>query len=70
MKSTLDFIKTMIIGGIIFFIPLIILIVVIQKAFQIASVLVAPIINLLNITDIFGIGAEIVISIIIMLFLL
>jgi len=70
MKNTLDFIKTMIIGGVIFFIPLIILLVVIQKAFQIASILVAPIINLLNITNIFGIGAEILISITIMLFLL
>lgn len=70
MKSTLDFIKTMIIGGIIFFIPLVILLIVIQKAFQIASVLVGPIIKLLDINKIFGIGAEIVISIIIMLFLL
>lgn len=70
MKSTLDFIKTMIIGGIIFFIPLVILLIVIQKASQITSVLVGPIIKLLDITNIFGIGAEILISIIIMLFLL
>jgi uncharacterized membrane protein len=70
MKSTLDFIKTMIIGGIIFFIPLVILLIVIQKASQITSVLVGPIIKLLDITNIFGIGAEILISIINMLFLL
>ncbi len=70
MKSTLDFIKTMIIGGIIFFIPLVILLIVIQKASQITSVLVGPVIKLLDITNIFGIGAEILISIIIMLFLL
>jgi uncharacterized membrane protein len=70
MKSTLDFIKTMIIGGIIFFIPLVILLIVIQKASQITSVLAGPIIKLLDITNIFGIGAEILISIINMLFLL
>jgi uncharacterized membrane protein len=70
MKKSFDFIKDMIIGGVLFFIPLIILIVVLQKAFQIASVLVRPIIKLLDITNILGIGAEIILSIIIILFLL
>jgi len=70
MKRTFDFIKSMIVGGIVFFIPLIILIVILQKAFQLSAVLVVPIIKLLNVTQIFGIGAEIIISIILILFLL
>ncbi len=36
MKNNFNFIKDMIIGGILFFIPLIILIVILQKALQIA----------------------------------
>ena len=70
MKNNFNFIKDMIIGGILFFIPLIILIVILQKALQIASVLVGPIIKLLDVTNIFGVGAEIVISIVIILFVL
>jgi len=70
MKNTYDFLKNMIIAGIIFFIPLVILVVILQKAFQILAVLVSPIIKLLNITNVFGIGAEIFISIILTLFLL
>jgi uncharacterized membrane protein len=70
MKNNFNFIKDMIIGGILFFIPLIILIVVLQKALQIASVLVGPIIKLLDITNIFGVGAEIIISIVTILFVL
>ena len=70
MKNNFNFIKDMIIGGILFFIPLIILIVVLQKALQIASVLVGPIIKLLDVTNIFGVGAEIIISIVIILFVL
>jgi uncharacterized membrane protein len=49
MKKTFDFIKSMIIGGIVFFIPLI---------------------KLLDVTQIFGIGVEIIISIAIILFIL
>ena len=70
MKNKYDFIKNMIIAGIIFFIPLVILIIILQKAFQLSAVLVAPIIKLLNVTNIFGVGAEIFISIILLLFLL
>ena len=70
MKNNFNFIKDMIIGGILFFIPVIILIVILQKALQIVSVLVGPIIKLLDVTNIFGIGAEIVISIVIILFVL
>ena len=70
MKKTFDFVKEMLIGGILFFIPLIILVVILQKAFQIADVIVKPIINLLNVTQIFGIGVEIIISIVIILFII
>jgi len=70
MKKTFDFTKSMIIGGIIFFIPLTILIVIVQKAFQISAVLVVPIIKLLDVTQIFGIGVEIIISIAIILLIL
>ena len=70
MKRILDFIKSMLIGGVLFFIPLIILIVILQKAFQLAAVLVIPIIKLLNVQNIFGIGIEIIIAIAIILFIL
>ena len=70
MKNIYNFVKDIIIGGVLFFIPLIILIVILQKAFQIAAVLVAPIIKLLNATQIFGIGVEIIISIVTILFIL
>jgi uncharacterized membrane protein len=70
MKKTFNFTKSMIIGGIIFFIPLTILIVIVQKAFQISAVLVVPIIKLLDVTQIFGIGVEIIISIAIILLIL
>jgi uncharacterized membrane protein len=63
MKKNLRSFKEILISGILFFIPLIILIVILQKAFQIAAVLVIPIIKLLDITKIFGIGGEIIISI-------
>lgn len=70
MKKKLEFFKSMLLGGILFFIPLIILIVIVQKAFHIAAVLVIPIIKLLDFTHIFGIGVEIVISIAIILFII
>jgi len=70
MKKIFDFVKAMLIGGILFFIPMIILIVILQKAFQIAAVLVMPIIKLLNVTHIFEIGVEIIVAIAIILFIL
>jgi uncharacterized membrane protein len=70
MKNIYNFVKDIIVGGVLFFIPLIILIVILQKALQIAALIVSPIINLLNVTHIFGIGAEIVISIVTILFVL
>ena len=70
MKKIFDFVKRMVIGGVLFFIPLIILIVILQKAFQIAAALVMPIIKLLNVTHIFGIGVEIIVAIAIILFIL
>ena len=70
MKKIYDFIKSMVIGGVLFFIPLIILIVILQKALQIAAVLVLPIIKLLNVTHIFGIGVELIITIAIILSIL
>jgi uncharacterized membrane protein len=70
MKVKINFIKSMVIGGLVFFIPLMILIVILQKAFQIAAVLVKPIIKLLDLTNLFGIGGEIIIAVIIILFIL
>jgi len=70
MKKIFDFVKAMVIGGVLFFIPLIILIVILQKAFQISAALVMPIIKLLNVTHIFGIGVEIIVAIAIILFIL
>jgi len=70
MKKKFEFFKAMLLGGILFFIPLIILIVIIQKAFQIAAVLVIPIVKLLDMTKIFGIGVEIIISVAIILFII
>jgi uncharacterized membrane protein len=70
MKNIYNFVKDIIVGGVLFFIPLIILIVILQKALQIAALIVSPIIKLLNVTHIFGIGVEIVISIVTILFVL
>jgi len=70
MTQKFNFIKEILIGGILFFIPLIILAVILQKAFQIAAAIVKPIIKLLNVTQIFGIGVEIIISIAIILFII
>ncbi|NWG29853.1 MAG: hypothetical protein HXY48_15160 [Ignavibacteriaceae bacterium] len=70
MKNIYNFVKEIIVGGVLFFIPLIILIVILQKALQIVAVLVSPIIKLLNVTHIFGIGVEIVISIVTIFFVL
>jgi len=70
MKKSFAFFKEMLTGGILFFIPLIILIVILQKAFQISAVLVSPIIKLLDVTNIFGIGGEIIISVAIILFII
>lgn len=70
MKKKFEFFKSMLLGGILFFIPLIILIVIVQKAFQIAAVLVNPIVKLLDMLHIFGIGAEIIISVALILFLI
>ena len=69
MNKILNLVKEILIGGILFFIPLIILLVIFQKALQIAAVIVKPIIKLLNVTQIFGIGVEIIISIAIILFI-
>jgi uncharacterized membrane protein len=70
MKKSFAFFKEMLTGGILFFIPLIILIVILQKAFQISAVLVNPIIKLLDVTNIFGIGGEIIISVAIIIFII
>jgi uncharacterized membrane protein len=70
MKKSFGLFKEMLTGGILFFIPLIILIVILQKAFQISAVLVIPIIKLLDVTNIFGIGVEIIISVAIILFII
>jgi uncharacterized membrane protein len=70
MKKIFGFVKEMLIGGVLFFIPLIILVVILQKAFQLAAVVVGPIIRLLNVTQIFGIGIEIILSIAIILFII
>lgn len=70
MKKKFEFFKSMLLGGLLFFIPLIILIVIVQKAFQIAAVLVNPIVKLLDMSHIFGIGAEIIISVALILFLI
>jgi len=70
MKKSFAFFKEMLTGGILFFIPLIILIVILQKAFQISAALVTPLIKLLDVTNIFGIGGEIIISVAIILFII
>ena len=69
MKRIFGFIKLMLKSGVIFFIPLIIVILILQKAFQLAAVIVLPVIKILGTTQIFGIGAEIIISIAVILFI-
>ncbi len=69
MKRIFGFIKLMLISGVVFFIPLIIVILILQKAFQLAAVIVLPVIKILGTTQIFGIGVEIIISIAVILFI-
>jgi len=70
MKKFFEFTKATIINGLLFLIPLIILILILQKAFQILAALVRPIIKLLDVTQIFGIGVELLLSITIILFII
>ncbi len=63
MKSFLRFIKTTIIGGVIFLIPVIILITVIGKAIQISLKLSEPISKFIPIENIYGLAITNLISV-------
>lgn len=70
MKSLLRSIKTVLIGGILFFIPLIILILIMEKAFKLIKALLGPIVRFLEGKHLFGLGLEIIISIAVILFVI
>ena len=63
MKQLLKFIKNLLIGGIVFFIPLIILIGVIGKGFKALMPIIRPYASFLEGRRVFGLGMEIIISI-------
>lgn len=70
MKSLQKSIKTLLLGGILFFIPLIILILILEKAFKLANVLLGPIVRFLEGKHLFGLGLEIIISIAVIVFVI
>jgi uncharacterized membrane protein len=70
MKNTIDFIKSMVIGGIVFIIPLIILIIIIEKTFSLSKIIVTPIVKFLAAKEIMGFAADIVLAVGIILFFL
>ena len=70
MKSVLKSFKTVLIGGILFFIPLIILILIMEKAFKLIKALLGPIVRFLEGKQLFGLGLEIIISIAVIIFVI
>ena len=56
MKGKLNFVKTSVIGGIIFLIPIIILIIIMQKAFGIMAALSRPLSGLIGIETFAGVA--------------
>ncbi|HEY4645952.1 MAG TPA: DUF502 domain-containing protein [Steroidobacteraceae bacterium] len=57
MKPILDFIKTTLVGGVLFLIPLVIVIVILAKAHDVARKIVEPLVQALPIQEIAGMGA-------------
>ncbi len=56
MKGSTQFVKTTLVGGVLYLVPIMVLLAVIGKAHQIASKLVEPLAASLPIAGIFGIG--------------
>ena len=56
MKSKLSIVKTTVIGGIIFLIPIIILVIIMEKAFQIMAALSRPLSNFIQIKSFAGVA--------------
>lgn len=69
MKSKLSIVKTTVIGGIIFLIPLIILVIIMEKAFQIMSALSRPLSNLIQIESFAGVAVVDIITVAIIIIL-
>ena len=70
MKDLFKFIKRLLIGGILFFIPLIILILIMEKAFKLTKALLGPLVRFLEGKHLFGLGLEIIISIAVILLII
>jgi uncharacterized membrane protein len=64
MKRLFEFVKTTAIGGLLFLIPLIILIIVLGKAFNLMGALAAPIAKLIPLTSIGGLAIAEMISVV------
>ncbi len=64
MKKLFRFIKTTIKGSVWFLIPLVVLMVVLDKAHQIASKIVAPIAGLIPVDSILGLGEPRVLAVV------
>jgi uncharacterized membrane protein len=56
MKNTFDFLKTTIVGGVLFLVPVIVLTVVIGKAYRIARMVVSPLAELISLETVAGIA--------------
>ena len=67
MKRIINFVKTPATGGLFFLIPLIILIIVLEKAFNLMGVIAAPIAKLMPITSISVFAKAEIISIVLII---
>lgn len=63
MKHLFKSIKALLIGGILFFIPLIILVLIMEKAFKLTKAILGPFVRFFEGKHLFGLGFEIIISI-------
>ncbi len=69
MKNIISIIKATFIGGILFLIPLILLIVILEKAFAIINKIAGPIINSFPKTSFLGIAFQEIIALLVVIFL-
>lgn len=69
MKKISKIIKDIIIGGVLFIIPLIVVILIAEKAFSLAKLLVKPIVKILVAKEILGVAADIIMALGVILFI-
>lgn len=69
MRTLTQFVRTTVIGGLIFLVPLVLLIVIVEKALSIAKPLIAPVARYFPDTPVFGITVGTLITVVVLLLL-